>query len=98
MKSSVARCVSNLVAAVAVAGCASTNGDGFGGWVDVESVDGGKRLRVEGLFEVTAPIAVDTDGGIVFESTSSRRDVVFIDRLEGSPDDPRREFVGSEFS
>ncbi|HET6163538.1 MAG TPA: hypothetical protein VFG37_07715 [Planctomycetota bacterium] len=87
-----------VVAMTVLAACSSTDGIGSGHFIDVESVDGGKRLRVEGVFEVTAPIAVRTDGGIVFESTSSRRDVVFTDWLIEDPSDPRVTKVGGECS
>jgi len=97
MKSWFVRVESGVVAMTVLAACSSTDGIGSGHFIDVESVDGGKRLRVEGVFEITAPIAVWTDGGILFESTSSRRDVVFVDRIGGDPEDPRVRDVGMEF-
>ena len=71
---------SGLVAAFALAACAAHDEDSFLEGErpkSLESVPGGRRMRVEGLFEVTAPVVIWADGGLVFESTSSRRDVVF---------------------
>lgn len=98
MKSVFAMGVSSVVAAVVLAACSSTNGDDLRGLIKVESVDGGKRFAVDGVFEVVAPIAVHTDGGIVFESTSSRRDVVFTDWLIEDSSDPRVRSIGGECS
>ena len=98
MKSIFSIGVSSVVAAVVLAACSSTNGDDLKGLIEVESVDGGKRFAVDGVFEVIAPIAVHTDGGIVFESTSSRRDVVFTDWLFADSSDPRVKSIGGECS
>lgn len=75
-----------LVAAFALAGCASSGKDPFldseQPW-KLESVSGGRRLRVDGLFEVTAPVVIRADGGLLFESTTTRRDVVFTELTDG---------------
>jgi len=98
MKAQVSIRVASVVAGVALAGCASTDRDGFRGFTNVEGVDGGKRVKVEGVFEVTAPIAVRTDGGVVFESTTSRRDVVLTEWIDSGSADPRVTSRGGEFS
>ena len=80
--------VRSLVAAFALAACASSGKDPFldseQPW-KLESVSGGRRLRVDGLFEVTAPVVIRADGGLLFESTSTRRDVVFTELADGRP-------------
>ena len=43
MKAQVSIRVASVVAGVALAGCASTDRDGFRGFTNVEGVDGGKR-------------------------------------------------------
>jgi hypothetical protein len=73
-----------VVAVAALGSCSSPSSGAFEDFSDpsvLERTESGCRLKIDGAFEVTAPVAIWTDGAILFESSSSRRDVVFVDRV-----------------
>lgn len=92
MRPSFVNRAAGVVAVAAMVACSSSSYDTFRDFADpgvLERTEGGCRMHVDGVFEVTAPVAIWTDGTILFESSSSRRDVVFTDRLERGDGDPR---------